>query len=97
MNEEDSPTVKRQKLEGRPYEETDADNQLRFLMELEFVQCLANPQYLNCKLQIYHALYLMISVYKVLAQSRYFEDDAFVNYLKYLQYWKNPEYAIYLA
>lgn len=28
----------------------DAGNRLRFQLELEFVQCLANPNYLNCKL-----------------------------------------------
>lgn len=32
----------------------------------------------------------------VLAQRGYFKDQAFVNYLKYLQYWKQPEYAKYL-
>lgn len=48
----------------------------RFETELEFVQCLANVQYLH-----------------YLAQLRYFEDPAFVNYLEYLQYWRKPEYA----
>lgn len=28
--------------------ETDEENKTRFLMELEFVQCLANPHYLYC-------------------------------------------------
>lgn len=32
----------------------------------------------------------------VLAQRGYFKDKAFVNYLKYLLYWKEPEYAKYL-
>lgn len=32
----------------------------------------------------------------VLAQRGYFKDQAFINYLKYLQYWKEPEYAKYL-
>ena len=31
-----------------------------------------------------------------LAQQRYFQNPAFVNYLAYLQYWKRPEYAKYL-
>uniref|UniRef100_A0A2K5Q8X2 Mediator of RNA polymerase II transcription subunit 31 n=1 Tax=Cebus imitator TaxID=2715852 RepID=A0A2K5Q8X2_CEBIM len=48
---------------------------------LEFVQCLANPNYLNCKF---------------LSTSGYFKDKAFVNYLKYLLYWKDPEHAKYL-
>lgn len=29
--------------------ETDDQQRLRFQVELEFVQCLANPNYLNCK------------------------------------------------
>ena len=29
----------------------------RFQVELEFVQCLANPNYLNCKLISYEPLY----------------------------------------
>lgn len=32
----------------------------------------------------------------VLAQRGYFKDQAFINYLKYLQYWKEPEYAKFL-
>lgn len=51
----------------------------RFLLELEFVQCLSSPQYLNW-----------------LSQSRVFEDHAFVNYLAYLQYWKQPDYARFI-
>jgi mediator of RNA polymerase II transcription subunit 31 len=52
----------------------------RFLLELEFVQQLANPQYLH-----------------FLALNRYFQDKSFVNYLKYLQYWKKQEYAKFLV
>jgi mediator of RNA polymerase II transcription subunit 31 len=51
----------------------------RFLIELEFVQNLANMKYLN-----------------FLAQKRYFDDPAFMNFLKYLTYWKKPEYARHL-
>lgn len=32
-----------------------------------------------------------------LADNKYFEDPAFMNYLKYLQYWKDPKYACYLV
>ena len=32
----------------------------------------------------------------VLAQRGYFKEQAFVNYLKYLLYWKKPEYAKFL-
>lgn len=31
------------------YMSDDTGNRLRFQLELEFVQCLANPNYLNCK------------------------------------------------
>ena len=31
-----------------------------------------------------------------LSQQGYFKDTAFINYLKYLSYWKKPEYAKYL-
>lgn len=31
-----------------------------------------------------------------LAQNEYFEDPAFLGYLKYLQYWKKPEYVKYI-
>lgn len=55
------------------------DDKIRFQVELEFVQCLANPNYLN-----------------FLAQRGYFKDQAFVNYLKYLEYWREPEYAKHL-
>ncbi|KAL5787387.1 hypothetical protein ACOSP7_004336 [Xanthoceras sorbifolium] len=55
------------------------DGRQRFLLELEFVQCLANPNYIH-----------------YLAQNRYFEDEAFIGYLKYLQYWKQPEYVKFI-
>uniref|UniRef100_A0A3Q1GSC4 Mediator of RNA polymerase II transcription subunit 31 n=1 Tax=Acanthochromis polyacanthus TaxID=80966 RepID=A0A3Q1GSC4_9TELE len=48
----------------------------RFQSELEFVQCLANPNYLN-----------------FLAQRGFLRERPFINYLKYLLYWKEPEYA----
>ncbi|KAI3972163.1 hypothetical protein MKW92_051195 [Papaver armeniacum] len=51
------------------------DGRQHFLLELEFVQCLANPTYIH-----------------YLAQNRYFEDEAFIGYLKYLKYWQQPEY-----
>lgn len=55
------------------------DGRQRFLLELEFIQCLANPTYIH-----------------YLAQNRYFEDEAFIGYLKYLQYWQRPEYIKYI-
>uniref|UniRef100_A0A0E0R2K2 Mediator of RNA polymerase II transcription subunit 31 n=1 Tax=Oryza rufipogon TaxID=4529 RepID=A0A0E0R2K2_ORYRU len=55
------------------------DARQRFLLELEFIQCLANPTYIH-----------------YLAQNRYFEDEAFIGYLKYLKYWQRPEYIKYI-
>jgi mediator of RNA polymerase II transcription subunit 31 len=52
----------------------------RFQIELEFVQSLANPNYLN-----------------FLAQRGYFKKQTFLNYLKYLMYWKEPEYCKHLV
>ena len=31
-----------------------------------------------------------------LAQSRHFEDAAFLNYLQYLGYWRQPQYARFI-
>ena len=31
-----------------------------------------------------------------LAQNKYLEDKAFLNYLKYLEYWRQPQYAKYI-
>ncbi|OVA19810.1 Mediator complex [Macleaya cordata] len=63
---------------GNLYKDPD-DGRQRFLLELEFVQCLANPTYIH-----------------YLAQNRYFEDEAFIGYLKYLQYWQRPEYIKFI-
>ncbi|KAK8961758.1 Mediator of RNA polymerase II transcription subunit 31 [Platanthera guangdongensis] len=63
---------------AHPYKDPD-DGRQRFLLELEFVQCLANPTYIH-----------------YLAQNRYFEDEAFIGYLKYLQYWHRPEYIKFI-
>lgn len=32
----------------------------------------------------------------VLAQRGYFKDQSFINYLKYLLYWKEPDYAKFI-
>ena len=76
---------------------------MRFQVELEFVQCLSNPNYLHCMLLIYFVLisfsFILAafnSILTVLAQRDYFKDPAFVNYLNYLQYWKKPEYAKFI-
>lgn len=91
--------------------ETEDQNRLRFQVELEFVQCLANPNYIHCE-YIQRIFELELTKYgdrpysqpnavfcalvSVLAQRGYFKDPTFVNYLKYLLYWKEPEYARYL-
>lgn len=59
--------------------ESEEGQKMRFQIELEFVQCLANPNYLN-----------------FLAQRGVFKEQTMINYLKYLLYWKEPEYAKYL-
>lgn len=57
-------------------DEPKASNRIRFELELEFVQALANPYYLHS-----------------LAQQGILNRPAFVNYLQYLLYWKEKEYA----
>lgn len=52
----------------------------RWEIELEFVQSLANTQYLS-----------------YLAQQGYFKDECFVNYLRYLTYWKDPKYSKFIV
>ena len=54
-------------------------DETRFRRELEFLSCLANPEYLQ------H-----------LSDNRYFEDERFVRYLDYLQYWHTPPYRKYI-
>lgn len=56
-----------------------AANRRRFELELEFVQSLANPFYLQS-----------------LAQQGILNQPTFVNYLKYLLYWKEKDYARFL-
>ena len=63
-------------MNGTDSNQNTEEERKRFEVELEFVQCLSNPHYLN-----------------FLAQRGYFDDTAFVNYLKYLQYWQEPQYV----
>ncbi|KZT37291.1 SOH1-domain-containing protein [Sistotremastrum suecicum HHB10207 ss-3] len=56
-----------------------AENRARFEIELEFVQALANPFYLQ-----------------TLAQQNMLTQPAFINYLQYLQYWKEKDYARFI-
>ncbi|WVN90779.1 uncharacterized protein L203_106022 [Cryptococcus depauperatus CBS 7841] len=55
-------------------------NLVRFQSELEFVQCLANPMYLQ-----------------ELHTQGYLYDSAFLNYLQYMEYWRDPEYIRFIT
>ncbi len=59
--------------------EARAANKERFELELEFVQALANPYYLQS-----------------LAQQNILSQPAFINYLEYLLYWKEKDYARFI-
>ncbi|KAJ4784545.1 Mediator of rna polymerase ii transcription subunit 31 [Rhynchospora pubera] len=74
----DLSSAEPQSTQKNPYKDPD-DGRQRFLLELEFIQCLANPTYIH-----------------YLAQNRYFEDEAFIGYLKYLKYWQKPEYLKFI-
>ncbi|KAL4574926.1 hypothetical protein LXL04_021766 [Taraxacum kok-saghyz] len=76
--QEDDDSSNHHNSPKKVYKDPD-DGRQRFLLELEFIQCLANPTYIH-----------------YLAQNRYFEDEAFIGYLKYLQYWQRPEYIKYI-
>lgn len=77
--------------------ETEDQQRMRFQVELEFVQCLGNPNYLNCMFAFFHQAKTTVTpIYLVLAQRGFFKDSTFINYLKYLLYWKEPDYAKYL-
>lgn len=65
--------------ETPPTEEERAANRKRFELELEFVQALANPYYLQS-----------------LAGQGILTKPAFRNYLSYLTYWREPEYARFI-
>ena len=67
-------------MEAAASSSSSPEERLRFETELEFVQALANPEYLH------H-----------LAQNRYFDDPQFVDYVDYLQYWREMPYCQYLA
>ena len=59
------------------------DNRQRFLLDLEFLQTLANPQYLNFLAQRnYFKNPAFINYLKYLL---YFKDDAYIKYVRYPQ------------
>ncbi|KAF2758081.1 SOH1-domain-containing protein [Pseudovirgaria hyperparasitica] len=53
----------------------------RFELELEFVQSLGNPLYLN----------------HLAATQKVFDNPEFIAYIDYLQYFQLPQYAKYIA
>lgn len=72
----------------------------RFEIELEFLQMLSHPMYLQCGpsfLRFQPSLILTVLLISDLAQRGFMRDPAFVNYLDYLQYWKRPEYAKFVV
>lgn len=42
------------------------------------------------------AIHARSTLHTGLAQNRYLDDPVFLNYLKYLEYWRRPEYAKYI-
>ena len=68
---------------------SDQNEIFRFVQDLEFVQCLCNPFYLQCI--IYNIYILDLSV------NGYFQEKTFINYLSYLQYFKKPEYLKFIT
>ncbi|KAI6044660.1 SOH1-domain-containing protein [Pisolithus marmoratus] len=62
-----------------PSQDARAENRERFELELEFVQSLANPYYLQS-----------------LAQQNILDQPAFINFIEYLQYWREKDYARFI-
>lgn len=74
--------------------ESSSEEDLRFERDLEFVQSLANPRYLN---RMYMHLQLCANKHKNADLALYYMDNPqFIEYLRYLQYWKQPEYARFI-
>lgn len=65
----------------------------RLAVELEFIQCLANPTYLACTIIIND----LINSIVVLAQQNTLEDPKFISYLHYLLYLTRPEYSKFIT
>lgn len=80
MSEEEGEGVSNQEPAASELATIGSEEDLRFQVELEFVQSLANPEYLQ-----------------FLGQRGYLKDPAFKNYVKYLNYWKQPEYARFVT
>ena len=72
--------------------------------ELEFVQSLANPEYLHCApshspraLAPHKHSSACPCALADLAQNRYLDDPAFVEHIDYLRYWAGEKYCHYIV
>ena len=70
--------------------------------ELEFVQSLANPEYLHCALSAPRPRAPTRSPARPcaladLAQNRYLDDPSFVERIEYLRYWADERYCHYIV
>lgn len=70
----------------------------RFTLELEFVLCLSNPQYLQYLASFHpHLLNKTVASRNVVEEADS-DADRFARYLKYLYtYWRTPRYVQYLT
>lgn len=79
----------------------DEADRKRFVLELEFVQCLSNPDYLQCKYKTISRCLILKNIYNTiflgLEKEGYYKDPSFIRYLRYLLYWCNPPYSSYLS
>lgn len=75
---------------------TDKPVSARFTLELEFVLCLANPNYLA--FLAHNSPHLLVSPESTPTSAVETDAIRFARYLKYLHdYWRKPEYAQYLT
>ena len=66
----------------------------QFEKDLEFVSSLASVEYLECL----HAVFVFASFARGVGLNGqgYFAQEEFLNYLRYLMYWTEPEYARFI-
>lgn len=69
----------------------------RFMIELEFVSCLANPMYLQYLGTNFHHLLNLPDTNDGKEADPNCDANKFTRYLKYLLYWKSPEYSRFLT